>query len=217
MRSGFFLPQTHIVEFCPDISAECEELACTASLFTQLNLQHENEGLQLTLLDSPSDNMITSHSAHWLKVTKLAFMNPFFTSSTYQHPDFSATFRSLTHLAITYSPPPSVRFDALHPLTLLPHLQSLVYLVNRPSVAIGYRGSDWDIVLSHIFNDRRVLLLPHIPMFTFAEGEREDEFCEWWTENHCKDIWEDAKVYTNERAQDVLQYVPFPFSLYFFI
>lgn len=201
-RLGFFLDDEDEESEIPTTALEVSEVACTTSLFTQL--PEIPDDFHLTLLDDPRE----FQEAQWEKVTKLSLLGS--SSFTYQHPNFNMAFTSLTHLALNLPNTPS--FDPIHPLTVLPQLQCLVYLVHRPNFpAVVTRATDWDVLLAHIFNDRRVCLLPGVPVL--RDYTREDKLCQWWNERGFDDVWESAKMYTNDRAVDILRYVLPPLFL----
>jgi len=191
---------------CPNI----EEIA--ASGFSLARLFRSPQPGQPSALSSsahPLHLLVTGRERHILSAERRISQTPFDTQATQRvtHLTFaqsrypgpiqslaflSHTFPSLTHLSLRC---PSVSFMPDAPIASLPNLECLVYLGTTDRLV-----ERWDVLMSHIFRDRRCLYLPEVP----NEGEQ-TRFAKWWDDDH--DIWEEARRYTANEAAKMLRFV----------
>ena len=125
---------------------------------------------------------------------------------------FFDTFKSLTHLAfrlpILGTTPPA---DLIaNPLAFGEQLECIVFLGSKTrGLSLSpdeYTEAQYrkEVLMTHIFSDRRCLYLPDVPECLWLSED--DEYISDWADNKT-DTWENAKLMTETMASNLLEYV----------
>ena len=121
-----------------------------------------------------------------------------------------SSFPSLTHLALPAKftqymiSGNEVGIAALFE-SFVPTLERIVFLTSGGMEARHYDKRTKDVLLSHIFSNRKHLVLPCFP--TFHDYTEDDAYIQHWEKGG--DIWMQAEVYTAREGSKLLRYDPF--------
>ena len=162
--------------------------------------QQSSTTLHLTLLDGGVEFLqetFRNASTSAERVNKLALISP--ESSRFLDSTSLFIFPNLTHLALSVA-----SFDTIQLFQDLPNLQRLIFLTDRKGFERSTKGETKDVLMQHIFGNRKVLALPDVGKYTACR--RNDPFVISWQEN-TMGLWEAAERYTTNESIKLLRYV----------